>query len=1006
MPVLLIDEIDKADADVPNALLGVLGRADLLRALAVTDRDQLALDDEASSWFGYVRQDEPSPEPQTVTITNRLLSEPKPEPPAISDRRLPLRMPFLHTIVRRETRPPPDPASTGQNVVGPAEPLDEKNATAISSVRLVSYEDLVPQVRLLPALRRMLGATGVGSLDVDRLTDQIAANEMPRRLPRRRVSRWHPELVVILDICARSLPYHEDMHRLAERLLRHCGRSGVSLRVINDGPFGEWTDWQMEQNRQHGTAPKRRWTMPPAGTPVLLASDLGLLLGTASAESKAWTRFIESLVRAQLRPIVLAPLGACQIDATLATLLPILRWSPDARMRPAHVHGVSSVTPNGLDDLLAMMAATRRIDPPLLRAMRRLNPQAPLDAGLEGAAWCHPDFSQNVFSIRAEARERHLRRFTERLPHLHAVLDALRSRHHAHLRAVLNHEESLLWEAHADRAVVATSPEALDRIKAARAFMQSLLATLTPLDRSAKAAVWWGVAQEIVERADGIMGERHADLLNPMLAALHRRIGQEAHLPAWADPAAIAAHVGNAPQVQCWLVRDAARASVLLQAEPAGERQQPLGEALVVDAEIVHARWGEGARAVTRWLSASKQPIVLCPLSELGAVQIDTARESITVGAVLRPRGAQAWGTDSNIMWGADSNRTWSDDEKPMWRDGGNGIVVRSAPLATHTAGWSGDELRFVPWRPAPDAPHVWRVEAAVEKKADGTAGLRFGIDAPHGPYADLTVTTRHGTAIQRLRWIEPGTFLMGSPEDELERSRDEGSQHPVTLTKGFWLADTACTQALWQTVMGSNPSHFMVDNQRPVESVSWEDIQGFLRNLERLMPESEAKLTTEAQWEYACRAGTVTPFSFGEQITPEQVNYDGNHPYAGGKKGKFREATVAVKSLPPNDWGLYQMHGNVWEWCADGQRRYDGKPQQDPEGQALTGKEAHRAIRGGSWIDAARGARSAYRDADRPGDSDRILGFRFSLRSIEPGSSLVLPGGQDEVAPGGRRGR
>jgi hypothetical protein len=540
-----------------------------LRALAVADRDHLALDLDAFSWFGYVRQVKEPPR-KTVTVTFALPIEVAPAP--APDRRLPLRLPFLHMIVQREPRPPREAHEEAQSAAAHAEPLDEDSARAPSDKRLVGYEDLVPEARLLPALRRSLGATRAGPLDLERLTQGLATRELSRRLPRRRLQRWHPELVVLLDFCPRLWPYREDMHRLAERLLRHCGRSGVSLRIINDGPFGPWSDWLAHQNRRSGTEPPLRpWAMPTVGTPVLIVSDLGLLLGSGSAPCRHWARFITNLVRAQVRPMALAPLSARQLGPTLGAALPILRWSPDARARPDRAHGPGLTEPEGLYDLLGMVAATRRVDAPLLRALRRINPRAPLDAGLEGALWCHSDIEAGLSAaIRPEARRAHLRHFAERLPQLHAQLNTLRSRHHAHLRAVLNHEETLLW---------GVEPKA---IKAAEHFMRRLAATLAGPGSMQSAGVWWGVAQGIVERADDSMGLRHSEVLHPLLAALLRAQGGQAKVPAWADPAALA-DLRDGP-VLVWLVRDAATGCLLLQTRPLGPRQSPLGHALLLDA--------------------------------------------------------------------------------------------------------------------------------------------------------------------------------------------------------------------------------------------------------------------------------------------------------------------------------------------------------------------------------------------------------------------------------------
>jgi len=227
----------------------------------------------------------------------------------------------------------------------------------------------------------------------------------------------------------------------------------------------------------------------------------------------------------------------------------------------------------------------------------------------------------------------------------------------------------------------------------------------------------------------------------------------------------------------------------------------------------------------------------------------------------------------------------------------------------------------------------------------------------------------------QRMRWISPGSFLMGSPEDEPERDVDE-TQHQVTLRQGFWMAETCCTQALWKAVTGENPSLFKGE-ALPVERVSWQDVVLFLAHLNRQRPDLEGRLPTEAEWEYACRAGTTGPFSFGTQLTTELANYDGAYPYDRGEKGTDRASTIPVDALPPNPWGLYQMHGNVWEWCADWYADFDKRPALDPVGPE-TGSE--RLLRGGSWRHLGGNLRSAQRLASPPSYRNHQFGFRLAL--------------------------
>ena len=228
---------------------------------------------------------------------------------------------------------------------------------------------------------------------------------------------------------------------------------------------------------------------------------------------------------------------------------------------------------------------------------------------------------------------------------------------------------------------------------------------------------------------------------------------------------------------------------------------------------------------------------------------------------------------------------------------------------------------------------------------------------------------------------IPAGKFLMGSPETEKERDQDE-TRHEVTLTRGFRMGIHEVTQAQYEQVMGQNPSKFK-GATLPVETVSYDDAMAFCKKLSDLPPEKASgrkyRLPTEAEWEYCCRAGTSTLFHFGQELNGTQANCDGNFPYGTTEKGPYLEKTSPVGSYPANAWGLYDMHGNVWEWCQD---RYDSYPQQsvtDPRGPEA-GSDC--VYRGGGWGGGAAFCRSANRIWGDPSYRGNGYGFRLALSS------------------------
>jgi len=227
--------------------------------------------------------------------------------------------------------------------------------------------------------------------------------------------------------------------------------------------------------------------------------------------------------------------------------------------------------------------------------------------------------------------------------------------------------------------------------------------------------------------------------------------------------------------------------------------------------------------------------------------------------------------------------------------------------------------------------------------------------------------------------WIPPGEFLMGSPEGEEDRDDDE-TQHRVRITQGFWLAKTPTTQAQWQAVMGSNPSHFK-GGDRPVECVSWDDIcgdesasGGFLGELNRRLPAGgRFHLPTEAQWEYACRAGTTGAYAGDLEDMDEMGWFDDNDDNGDGQ-------TRPVGQKKPSAWGLHDVHGNVGEWCSDWYEDYDVNDMIDPSGPA---SGSDRVLRGGLCSNNAFNCRAALRYYGNPTGSNDFNGFRIARSSV-----------------------
>jgi formylglycine-generating enzyme required for sulfatase activity len=277
----------------------------------------------------------------------------------------------------------------------------------------------------------------------------------------------------------------------------------------------------------------------------------------------------------------------------------------------------------------------------------------------------------------------------------------------------------------------------------------------------------------------------------------------------------------------------------------------------------------------------------------------------------------------------------------------------------------------------------------------EGSQAKKQTVSAPPAEPVEKEVTCSIG---MKLRWIPAGTFHMGSPDSEAGRTPEE-LLHPVQITTAFYMGAYEVTQEEYRRVMGQNPSWFSPEGggntkvagqdtgRLPVENVSWEEAVEFCRRLSELPAEREARrvyrLPTEAEWEYACRAGTQTAFHYGPSLSSALANFDGRTPYGQAERGPYAQQTMPVGSHAPNAWGLYDMHGNVWEWCQDAYlvNFYQDSPVEDPHA-GIQGEQ--RVVRGGSWYSTGAACRAAFRHKNAPDLRSNYIGFRVLYVPLE----------------------
>ncbi|GJL76005.1 formylglycine-generating enzyme family protein [Nitrosomonas sp.] len=807
---------------------------------------------------------------------------------------------------------------------------------------------LMPLSRLLPFLLNSLGRLVMnGRIDHRKLARQISQGKPLRRLPYRNQQRWPQRLHIIVDCRTALEPFWPDFESLVAALKKLLGEEAVDAVRLDDDRLDRndclciaWPG-ECESNRYW-----RRWQPPAVDTSILILSDLGEAEPNGHAQIR-WQRFSRRLQTHTAPILTLSPARQSPENRLVCRLFrpnPFNDWHslPRHPGRDGFAQDASEheQLDEELNDILAQLSVLPLVDSGLLRRLRDALQWG--GSALESVIWNHPDMLQMGLGIRLKAsaaefyRQRYQQKFakSDTARKIWTIVEDHHQAAFAGLKQLEKFNQCLLEDTHDEvmlnymRSVCATLAHSGEDAGRRRALQQQCRTILA----SKPDSVW-------IHR-----NQAYRDLGYQLFAFAYEdeiRAGKWPHkLEPGFDPVQLQwlFDEKQSEQQVTWLVAQTGDQGqfVLLQ----HDKTEADGETVVAPICSLQAQ-------------AQIPPILALPSGERIPIQHGTQVNVPHERAI-----------ELHTPW---QRLELTAAEKPAW---------------AHAIFWDDNQLRAAMTIAGTTHQFTWMSDQTDNASA---SVCRWINQNPrdvvqfddYGLYFDLTIDG----VTQRFRWIDPGTFQMGSPETEAERNNDE-LLHPVTISKGFWLADTACTQALWQAMMDENPSYFKGESL-PVEQVNWDDVQAFIKTVNSQFAGLQLRLPIEAEWEYACRAGTETPFSFGDTITTDQVNFDGNYPYAGGKKGIDRSKTVAVKSLPANPWGLYEMHGNVWEWCQDWYGEYPKDLAVDPQGPPSGGG---RVVRGGSWVNVGRGVRSADRYRYAPDLRFNSLGFRLALGHVEPG--------------------
>ena len=737
-------------------------------------------------------------------------------------------------------------------------------------------------------------------IDAQTLVRQMGRDLLPKRIPTLRINAYKPGLWLVLDYRRESLLFRFDVNRIKKLVEEQLGEPGEKYQQIH---VTSSTAWGYLMPLKLGRTINLK-QIPHESRIVLVSPDL-------SNAQESWHSLYE-IAKARHAQII-------RLDVALnpgsPAKLPVHSYRERAPQGPRYSTGDLSA----LDYLLACIAQCWEVCPALLRDLRHLLPLNEAPVSVEAEVWQSADIVRvpgGGLTVKSDALSRSRKQFLKLPSETQCAALAQIEKRHQVWPAELKLWERACWASQGLGYEDSSQTwAALAQHLAAKKGQAGMLASwvLGAADRQSP-EFWQSDVGEQMARAVRIASQMLPGSSVPEAVGVQTEDDQYSY---YLYPKAKGIQVTTNP-ANAFFTLYRFRSGLLYYRQ--GEQLQQVKPNEAIHQEDIHF---VHKRAHIRLKKIERPPF---------ATEIEQT-----------PNGLFC---------------TLANGRRLRWCYPGeafNGLLhPLHAPGDTVKATWV-DETQWNTFHHSKHLPYL--PEGAV-----------LGKDK-YGAYADINLNLGlikrmvKGQVTLRMRWIPPGEFHMGSPEDEAEREEGE-VLHRVLITRGYWLAETACTQQLWQAVINKNPSRFKGEDL-PVDSVSWNDVQDFCRRLNKHEPHFLARLPSEAEWEYACRASTTTPFWWGERLSTEQANYDGSRPYDKGEKGEYRRRTLATKSFNANPWGLYQVHGNVWEWCQDWHGGYEQKQWTlDPGGVE---RGARRVLRGGGWIGSGRWLRAACRNADLP---------------------------------------